>query len=71
MSGGFGTRKAEAMYYGRYSRETRRWTTAWPLPSEIVDHAKIDPTFDRLSGLVPDDSGEAIEFAPLNRAVAE
>ena len=71
LSGGFGKRKTEAMYYGRYSRETKRWTKSWPLPSEIVAHAKIDPAFERSSGLVPVDSGEAVEDAPLNKVAAE
>lgn len=31
------------MYYGRYSREARRLVTSWPLPSEIIAHAKIEP----------------------------
>jgi hypothetical protein len=31
------------MYYGRYSREARRWITSWPLPSELVARAKIAP----------------------------
>ena len=30
------------MYYGRYSRETRRWVLSWPRPSEIIAHAKIE-----------------------------
>ena len=61
------------MYYGRYSREARRWITSWPLPSEIIARAKIVPTFEiiRSSGLAPDDFAEALDDALLTKTTAE
>ena len=61
------------MYYARYSREARRWITSWPLPSEILARAKIEPAFEhtRPSGFVLDHSAEAVDDTPLNKASAE
>ena len=61
------------MIYGRYCRETRRLVAHWLFPSEIIPHAKIEPTCEteRSSGLLPDDSAESFDNTSLNKTTAE
>lgn len=61
------------MYYGRYSREAGRWITSWPLPSELIAHATIEPTFEivRSSGVAPDGPTDALDDTLLNKKMAE
>jgi len=54
------------MYYGRYSREARRWIKSWPLPSELIK-AK-HPQFQIVdSDGSSDDSSETSDDAKLKQ----
>jgi hypothetical protein len=63
------------MYYGRYSQEARRWVTSWPLPSELITHAKTAPALKietPLRVVYDEDSAEALdENTPVNKAATE
>jgi len=59
------------MYYGRYSREARRWLISWPLPSEILAHPDFRSHFKVETPVEASQTGDSSDDSDVNQMLTK